>query len=173
MSKAINASLERSDWTAARRLTRAQLRREPTNHWLLTRLSLTYYEQHDYHRALRYSREAIKSAPRCPLVLWDYAGALDMLGRKKEALRLFRRIARRGVQSIASGLCGEGLAKARGLVADCLYREAGCYSDLGNRARATKAYRSHLRLRGPGCRSIYPIRDVRRELSKLQVAGVA
>ena len=147
-------------WTAARRALKSELKRDPGNHWLLARLSLTYYEQRKYRRACDVSRQALARAPLCPLALWDHAGALQMLGRHREALRLYTTLVRRGVDSIAHGECGEGVAKARGLVADCCYRQSLSYSALGQRRRALAALAEHLEMRGPGCRSIYPLTEV-------------
>src|SRR5574339_804672 len=86
---------------------RRQLEARPRHHWLLTRLSSVYYERRRYALALRYAEKAFDEAPACPLVLWDYAGALQMLGRHHEALDLYARIVTRGVNRIASGECGE------------------------------------------------------------------
>src|SRR5262245_26979566 len=127
----IEARIERGDWAGARTLIRSELRRRPTNHWLLTRLSLTYYEQYQYRRALGLSAQALKITPRCPLALWDHAGSLDMLGDKRRAITIYQRLVRRGAETIATGECGEGLARARGLVADCLYRLGQCYENVG------------------------------------------
>ena len=165
--KQIESAIRADRWKEARRLIRIALREQPDDHWLLTRLSLTYYEQSNYRRALSYSKHALRLAPRCPLVLWDYAGDLDMLGRKTEAARIYHGLVRRGVRSIAFGRCGEGLARARGLVADSLYRLAHCYRDLGEQSKAVAYLRKHLQRRGPGCHSIYPIGEVRKELKQL------
>ena len=67
---------------------RERLRAEPRHHWLLTRLSSEYYEQRKYALALKYAEKAFAEVPSCPLVMWDYAGALQMLGRHNEALDL-------------------------------------------------------------------------------------
>jgi tetratricopeptide (TPR) repeat protein len=158
----------RRDWIGARALLRSELRKTPGHHWLLTRLSSTYYAQSQYRRALGYSRQALHAVPRCPLVLWDYASALDMLNRKRAAANVYRGLIRRGVRRIANGECGEGLARARGLVSDSLYRLGGCYADLGQPVQASKAYRRALRMRGPGCQSIYSIADLRRTLAKVR-----
>jgi len=162
--KQIEAAIQQDDWPTARRLIRAALRRQPDSHWLLTRLGLTYYEQRDYDRALFYEQKAYKLAPRCPLVLWDLAGTYDMLERFTEAQRIYRRLISRGISAIAFGACGEGVAWARGLIADCWYCVANIERQRGRRARAIASFRRHLALRGPGCRSIYPISQVRREL---------
>lgn len=164
MSREIESAIKRDDWKTARRLVRAALRQQPNDHWLLARLSLTYYEEFDYRRALAIGQRAYKLAPRCPLVLWDLAGTLDMLGRHREAMIIFHRLIRRGIESIAFDDCGEGLAWARGLVADCWYRLARLHSKRNRRRDAVRCYRQHLAMRGPGCHSIYSLREVRREL---------
>jgi tetratricopeptide (TPR) repeat protein len=167
MSRAIEKAIESENWKRARNLIRARLRREPRDHWLLARLGLTYYEERAYSRALRCEVRALSIQPSCPLALWDYAGSLQMLGREREALRTYKRLIRRGVRSLAYGRCGEGLARARGLVADCHYRAGLSHQELGQRRRAIKALRKHLKLRGPGCHSIYRAEDIKRELADL------
>jgi predicted Zn-dependent protease len=167
MWQAIEDAIRTSRWEKARRLIRSELQRTPEDHWLWTRLSLTYYEQFRYRRALQYSQKALRLAPKCPLVLWDYAGDLDMLGRKPEAMRIYRKLVRLGPHSIAYGQCGEGLGRARGLVADSLYRLALCYRDLGQHRKAVDYLQEHLQQRGPGCHSIYRIDEVRGELRRL------
>lgn len=159
----IETAIANDKWDQAQRLIERALVSEPDSHWLLTRLSLCLYEKRDYRRALTFSKKALKLAPRCPLVLWDYAGALDMLGREREALRIYRSLVRRGIDSIAFGECGEGRAWARGLIADCHYRMSHCYREIGNHRKAVDEMRKHLARRGPGCRSIYDLREVRRE----------
>lgn len=168
MSAAIEALISAEKWAQAEELIRFHLLSEPTNHWLLTRLSLTFYERFDYEQALRYVTQALSIAPHCPLVLWDYGGTLEMLDQPIEAMRVFRRLIRRGADRIANDTCGEGLARARGLIADCWYRIALCYRDLGQRRHAINALRMHLSLRGPGCQSIYPIRQARGKLDAME-----
>ncbi|MGD0897889.1 MAG: tetratricopeptide repeat protein [Thermoguttaceae bacterium] len=168
MSEQIEALIAAEHWKAARRAIRRRLRKEPNSHWLITRLSLTYYEERDYETAWTYSQQALGLAPRCPLVLWDYAGTLDMLGRTAEAIAVYRRLVRRDLGSLAYGKCGEGLARARGLLADCLYRLALCYRELGRFKRSAKFFEQHLAQRGPGCRSIYPLAQVRKKYKELR-----
>ncbi len=168
VSDRIESLIEADDWKSARSLIRAALRTEPVNHWLLSRLALTHYEEFKYEKALEYETRALALAPNCPLALWGYAGALAMLGREREALEVYRRLVRRGAASIAYGECGEGLARARGLVADCLYRMAGCYKSLGQSRKAVELLEKHLAQRGRGCHSIYALREVRKELNELR-----
>lgn len=167
MSEAIESRIKANDWSGARRLIRAALRRDPDSHWLLARLGLTYYEERRYAQALKWSEKALAKAPRCPLVLWDYAGDLQQLGRHQEALRIYARLVRRGAQSIVHGPCGEGQRWAKGIVADALYRQAIGYIALGQRRRARTFLEKHLAMRGPGRASIYSLRQVRRELRAL------
>jgi len=170
MGKQIEKSIELEHWEEARALIRSELKRHAGDHWLLTRLGLTYYEQRQYKRALRYTEKALAIAPNCPLVLWDYATSLDMLEHREEAISIYLRIIKRGINRIANGECGEGKAWARGLVADCHYRLAHCYRDLSQHENAIKEYKRHLSLRGPGCRSIYHIDKVRKELRNIDRA---
>lgn len=149
-------------WLAARKAIRAALKADPKSHWLLTRLGLTYYETRRYAASLPYQERALALAPRCPLVLWDYAGTLQMLGRHREAIDVYRRLTRRGVRRIATGPCGEGLARAKGLVADCHYRIANSLRALGRIDEARSEFDAHLDMRGPGCQSIYALRELDR-----------
>ncbi len=166
--KRIELEVARENWVKARKLITEELRHDPDDHWLLIRLSLTYYEQREYSKALGFSNQALEMAPSCPLVLWNHAGALEMLGRTNEALTIYQRLIRRGVNRIAFDACGEGVALARGMVADSQYRLAGCYLTLKRFGQAARAYKRHLAMRGPGCRSIYSLRVVRNELSRLE-----
>jgi tetratricopeptide (TPR) repeat protein len=165
--KQIESAIQHENWNEARRLIRLWLRRAPSHHWLLTRLGLTYYEQRQYRKALLLHRKAMRIAPRCPLVIWDYAGALDMLGHKKEALELWRRLVSRGAQRLAFGPCGEGTQWARSLIADCYYRIARVLEEQHQRKRAVSAYEEHLSRRTRGARSIYPRGDVIRRYKAL------
>jgi tetratricopeptide (TPR) repeat protein len=159
--------IEQEKWTDARRAIEDELRTNPDNHWLLTRLSTTYYEQGDYDTALLWVERARALAPHCPLVLWDYAGTLDMLGREREALAVYRSLLQRGPQAIAEDEGGEGLPWAVGLLTDCVYRAAACSADLKDRRRAADLYRLYLNLVDMGAQSIYPREEAVARLRKL------
>jgi tetratricopeptide (TPR) repeat protein len=167
MSKEIEKLINAEEWRASRKKIRLALQNKPDDHWLLTRLSLTYYEERNYRRALSYNIKAMRQAPTCPLVLWDYAGTLSMLDRNKEAIAVFEKLVKRGIESIAYGKCGEGIAWARGLVADCLYRIGKCCEEMGQPKKARRYYQRHLEGRGPGCRSIYPISEVKKRIAAI------
>lgn len=169
MSQAIEDCIAHERWEAARHLIKAALIDNPESHWLLSRLGLTYYEQFDYQKALEIDEKALTIAPDCPLVLWDYAGSLEMLERQQEALAVYRRLIERGVDALANDDCGEGRARARGLYADCFYRMSHCFLALNRKDEALDALQRHWEQRGPGYRSIYPIRAVRAEMAALEV----
>lgn len=166
-ARQIEESFKREDWEKGRLLIRQWLRRKPNDHWLLTRLGLTYYEQRRYKRALHYSLKALQIEPYCPLAIWDYAGTLDMLGRKKEALSIFRWLISWGEERLAYGPCGEGIRAAHSLIADCFYRIGAILEEQGQRKRAIAAFREHLSRRTRGTRSIYPLAKARRRYARL------
>ena len=165
MAKSIEELIKSEKWKAARKLIQSELKEDPKNHWLLSRLSLTHYEEFNYKQALTISKKAYAIDPKCPLVLWDLAGSLDMLGREKDAIKIYRSLVNRGVESLAYGTCGEGLVKARMLIADCMYRLFLCYRNIGEKKMSQTYLRKHLSLRARGWRSIYSLREVKRKVA--------
>jgi tetratricopeptide (TPR) repeat protein len=166
-AKAIENAVAGNNWQRARLLIRKALKQKPSDHWLLTRLALTYYEQRQYRRALAYDVRALQIAPYCPLAVWGYAGSLDMLEQRKEALQIYRWLISWGEDYLAHGPCGEGIQRARSLIADCFYRIASIQERSGQRKRAIAAYKEHLARRKAGTRSIYSLKNVRNALKKL------
>ncbi len=167
---AIERAIRQERWSIARHHIQIAMRSRPKDHWLLTRLSTTYYEQRAYRRALGYCLQAYTLAPHCPLVLWDLACALQMSGDTRKAKEVFRRLIRHGVNRISAGDCSEGRSWARGLIADCWYRLARCERDAGRSTKAMVCIRRHLRLRGRGCHSIYSGAAVRAETRLWEVS---
>ena len=163
----IEALVEKEDWEKARQAILKELETNPDSHYLVARLALTYYEQRQYETALHYSREAMKLAPHCPLVLWDYAGALEQTGHECEALRIWKRLLRRGIERIANGPCGEGIRQAESLLNDCRYRIGKTYCFLGRPALAWRYMQAHLAHRRRGLPSIYSRADVLRNLKRI------
>ena len=159
--KIIERAVQAEDWAGARKLIQAALRREPKDHWLLSRLALTYYEERNYEKALFWDVKALQEAPYCPLATWGYAGSLEMLGRSSESLALYRWLLSWGEEELAYGDCGEGIGRARSLIADCHYRIARIWETRRQWKRAGAEYERHLSLRRDGYGSIYRIRDVK------------
>jgi tetratricopeptide (TPR) repeat protein len=166
-SERINDLFKHEQWAQARKLLQNRLEKEPNDHWLLTRLGTTYYENRDYPKALDLSRRAIRLASECPLVLWDLASTLEMLGDDRGALRAYRGLFARGPQKIAGDECGEGMPWALSLLTDCLYSAAGCLHRIGDRDAAVSCLRQHLELRALGSKSIYSRRDVGKRFAEI------
>ena len=163
----IEKAVQAEDWVGARRVIEALLRRKPKDHWLLSRLALTYYEERKYEQALHWDAMALQEAPYCPLAIWGYAGSLDSLGRLGEALALYRQLLSWGEEQLAYGDCGEGIRRARSLIADCHYRIARIWEEKRQWKRAAAEYEIHLSRRKEGYGSIYRIRDVKARYAKV------
>jgi tetratricopeptide (TPR) repeat protein len=165
-SKRIQKLIASGRWKEARTAIRDLLEERRDDHWLLSRLALTYYEQHSYKRALAYDLRAVEMQPTCPLALWGLAGSLEMVGRVNEASQVYLRLIRRGPRTLATGRCGEGIRRATGLVADCWFRLGQIRARDGRSRAATVAFRKHLALRSSGA-SIYPADHVHRRVLEL------
>ena len=163
----IEALLEKEDWENARKAVLKELEVEQDSHYLVSRLALTYYEQRQYETALHYSQESMKLAPHCPLVLWNYAGALEQTGHEREAIRVWKRLLRRGIERIAHGPCGEGIRQAESLLNDCRYRIGKTYYFLDRPALAWRYMHAHLTHRRRGLPSIYSRADVLWNLERI------
>ena len=154
-TKQINARLNKEDWPGARELIRAELRKDPHDHWLLTQLSTTYYEEKKYRHALTIVKKALAEMPTCPLVLWDYACTLDMLGQRRKAMAIYKKLLRTDVPESAYDECWEGKEWAASLRADCKYRIAQCYRDLGNKRQFSRYWNAYVADVHRGVDSIY------------------
>ena len=160
-TRKIDRAMNEEDWQTARRLILRELNAAPDDHWLTTRLATTFYEQRDYAAALEWSEKAMCLAPECPLVVWDYACALDLTGQEEAAIQVWRDLIDRGPQRIAADECGEGLRWAESLVNDSRYRAALSFFDLGKKKEALRLLRAHLAHRKPGLPSLYSLREAR------------
>jgi len=167
-SKVIEKLSSEQKWEEVRALLLELLKNDPNDHWLLTQLSETYYEEKRYEESLLIVARALIMAPYCPLVLWDYAGTFDMLERDEEAIAIYKRLIGRGVSRLAYGECGEGIRWARSLVNDCRYRLGLIYARVGKYETAQKYIKIHIRFRSNNCSSIYKLRDVRKDLISIQ-----
>ena len=152
---------------------RAELRRDPSDHWLMTRLSATLYEARKYKDAAIYAKRALLIQPTCPLVKWDLAGALDMLGKERQAIRLWSGLVRRGAARIAKGTCGEGLSWSRALVVDCYYRLALAHYDVGERKKAWRDLATFVRLRRRWRGGLFRIGEARDVARRWRLQGVS
>lgn len=164
----IERAIAGDDWLRARKLIQAVLKRSPEDHWLLARLALTHYEEREYATALRHALKAAGIAPHCLLVLWEVAGAMDMLEQSSAALRAYRKLTRKSLDGLAHGPCGEGLAWARGLIADVYFRVGQIHERLGRRRRALRAFEQARSWRKKQASCIYPRAELNTHLRGLR-----
>ncbi|MEK7678740.1 MAG: tetratricopeptide repeat protein [Deltaproteobacteria bacterium] len=145
------------DWLAARRMLEIGLQAGPDDHWLRSRLGVTYYEMGDYPTALEHIAQAKALAPNCPIVLWGLAGTLQQMGRHETAAGLYGALVKRQAGWLAKETCLQSRALAKGLIADCHFRLSRSLGALGRKEEGDTAFLEHLDMRGPGCYSIYPL----------------
>jgi tetratricopeptide (TPR) repeat protein len=167
VSKVIEEHYREERWAKARNLILRELKSDPNDHWYLTRLSGTYYEEHKYKKARQASDRAVKLAPHCPLVLWDRAGIVEMSGQPIQAIAIWKRLLKRGTKSVAFGTCGEGLTWAKSLLNDCRYRIANTYRRINKAKLARIYYKAYISHRDKGVLSIYSKRAVKKQFASL------
>ena len=173
ISQQLNKLIMADRWEEARILIRREMKkpeeRKKLLHFWLARLSTTYYEERNYRKALVLVEAAYKDSPRCPMVLWDYAGTLEMVVREEEALAIWRGLRRRHLKALAYGQCGEGVRQAKTLKNDCLYRIANVYRRQ-NKLKEAKAYfLQYIRQRRKGVWSIYTLHDAKKKLKDIRM----
>lgn len=156
----IEKYFDEDNWVKARELLLIELKKNKDDAWLLTRLSTTYYEQYDYKKALEISIRAFAILPSDPLVIWDYAGALSMLGEDKQAINFYKMIVRMDLNKIAFFETGNGLRWAKSIVNDSRFRIGLCFLDLKNQKQAKKWIEEHLKNRKKGLPSLYSKKEI-------------
>jgi len=168
-SRRIERLMSEGRWTSARSRIVSALRKHPNDHFLLSCLSLTYYEQDQFTKALESSRRAIALKPKCPASLWEHAGNLSAVGRHKEAIACCRSVVRRSLDSLAYGECGDGLAYAKTISIDCRFQLGFLYYTVGDIRRGMFYTREYIRRRGRA-RSAYTMSQARRLMDDLRAA---
>ncbi len=171
VSREINDAIDREDWSFARRILLEKLKKEPNDHWLLSRLGSVYYEQRKYRKALEYSKKALALAPDCPLVLWDLAGPLFATGKVRAAWQIYRGLLNKGPEKIAKGPCGEGLSWANSLMVDCIFSIGLCLQRMGKTDQAALFFGKFLELRAMWDGGIYGFEDALDALGKFEKAN--
>jgi tetratricopeptide (TPR) repeat protein len=89
-----------------------------------------------------------------------------MLGKHTAAIRIYTRLLKSNV-SYRDDSCWESQEWTDRLKADCVYRLAACFEELGKKAKAEKCYREYLNLLLAGVDGIYPAHDVIERIRKL------
>jgi predicted Zn-dependent protease len=167
LEAALAALFAREQWAEAEMLLRTARGKHPEDHWLLTQLADTVYEQRRYRTALGLYRKARALAPKCPLVRWGLAGAATARGETLEATRLYQSLARLDPEVVANQGCWEGLRWARGLIADAHFRLGQLAEEAGSRTAARRHYQAYLRALERPARSIESRKEARARLRAL------
>lgn len=158
---------DEDEYSQAREILFKLLKNEPDSHWILSRISSTYYEDRNYKKALVFAERALEIAPDCPMVLWDYSGVLDMLDDTKKAISIWKYLLSCSVEQIAFDECGEGIRDAKSLHNDCRFRIGTSYKDLNQKKLAIKYLKLHLQNRQRGLPSIYSKKEVLKLLDSM------
>lgn len=151
------------------KLIRKALAIEPDDAWLLAQMSCAYYELRDYEKSFEIINKALALAPHDPLYLWYYAGTLDMLNEKTQAIQLYKKIIKMGFYKIGCVETSEGIRWAKSLINDCKYRIGLCYNDLNKKKFALKWIKEHLSNRRPGFPSVYGAKEVRKKVKEIEL----
>ena len=174
----IEALIADGEWESAQRAVEKGLAKEPDDHWLWSRLAAVKYERRHYQDALDAAEKALDIVPDCPLALWSFASALDMLGKTKEAGKVYIQLLRRGLEELKepdedANECWEGADWTRSLVVDCIFRIAGCLAKMGQRDEAVEWYGRFLNLLHFGMQGVYSREDAMARLKKLRLGQKA
>jgi predicted Zn-dependent protease len=154
-------------WRSARHVLTRALRTFPGEHWLMARLSLVLRQQGNWREAQRWAHRALAVERRCPLARWELAAALLGEGKVVESLPYLLALKRRGIKSLATGVCGEGFPWAQGLLGDVHYELARIKERQGNAAAAIRHYRASLPMLAAGT-SETPRSEATRTLRSLE-----
>lgn len=169
-ARTLETLLQQGAWEEARKQIEQELKRRPDDHWLLTQLGVTYYEQGRYRESLDPLLKSLKIVPDCPLTLWNVAGALDALGKPKPAISIYTWLLR-STKSAADDPCWESEAWADSLKTDCVYRVGISFQHLGRRDSAEHCFRQYINLILAGMNGTYAIEEAADHIRELHGNG--
>ncbi|MFZ1937389.1 MAG: tetratricopeptide repeat protein [Thermoguttaceae bacterium] len=159
LSGNIDRLFQQEKWDEARSVLEQERDKDPNNHWVLTQLGVTFYEQRQYKEALQLFLASQKIVPDCPLTLWNVAGVLDSLGKYADAVRTYLWLLR-NKKSPADDPCWETEEWAETLKTDCMYRLGLCFQHLHKKREAGSCYRRYIDLLSIGIEGSYSFDDV-------------
>ncbi len=175
-SKRVAELLQAENWTEARALLQKELEKDPANHWLLTQIGVTFYEQRQYKAALKIFLDSYRILDDCPLTLWNLAGTFDALGEVKKAIAIYTWLLESD-KSPADDSCWESKEWTDRLKTDCVFRLGICFQKLGKQSVALDCFRQYLNLLSIGIDGLYSAEDVMKRIHGLssthQDAGTA
>lgn len=164
----INSLFDKESWAEAREILQDELKKTPDSHWLHDRLSVTYYEERRYAKALKEIKIAYELMPTCPLVLWDYAGTLDALGQSKDAIGMYLQIIKE-FTSDATEACWESERWGFALSLDCFFRMGVCLKKIGNLKAATRCLATFHRIQiRSNISELYTVEQARQLMDEIE-----
>lgn len=167
LGERINELIENNRLCDAERFILTNLRRYPTDHWLMARLGCVYSLLGKCSLAISTLQTANKISPQCPLVLWELADALLEGGEPDKAIDVFIRLLRTDINKLSYGKCGEGLRAAKSIKIDSMYGLAASYTLLRNKRKACIWYAKHISNRQRGVFSMYSKYNIIYEYNRL------
>ncbi|MBX9791505.1 MAG: hypothetical protein K2Y37_21500 [Pirellulales bacterium] len=165
-SKRIAELFRNAEWAKARAILNKELAKHPENHWLITQLGVTYYEEREYGEALKQFRKSYQIVSDCPLTLWNLAGTFAATSNYAQAAAIYIRLITESVAPAADP-CWESGAWSASLKADCYYRLGICFSQLEKRQEATSCFEQYLSLISAGIDGSYTAEQAAQRLRKL------
>jgi tetratricopeptide (TPR) repeat protein len=169
LTEKINCLFAKEEWGKARRLLQAELVKAPTDHWIVTQLGVTFYEQKRYEESLQLFRRSTQIVPDCPLTLWNLAGTFDATGDHANAIEIYTWLVN-CTTSPDEDPCWESEEWADALKTNSVYRLGVCFQNSGNSTAAEFCYRQYIDLLLIGVEGSYSIEDARRHIQSLHGA---
>lgn len=158
--------LAQEQWTAARRLLQRDLLDDPDNHWLLTQIGSTLYEQRKYRDALKWLHRSSQIVPDCPLTLWHLAGTLDALGRSSDAVAIYLWLLT-SKTSADQDPCWESVKWSDSLKTDCLFWLGISFEHMNRSDTAELCFRQYINLLLIGMTGSYPLEEAAKKVRRL------
>lgn len=153
-------------WSELEDYLRAEIREDPSNHWLLTNVAMACNEQRRAREAKEWSDLAYGIEPRCPLVRWDRACIYEKLSDVDRAIAFWRALVDTPVEEQRSNPCWESEDWSQSLIADCWYRLSLACARSGSVQDSAAAEVMYKRMLEGGTRSIYTLNGLERALAR-------
>jgi hypothetical protein len=170
IGRTLESLLQKGAWEPARKRIEQELKRQPDNHWLLTQLGVTFYEQGRYRESLPPLLDSLAIVPDCPLTLWNVAGALDAIGKPEIAASIYTWLL--GSKKTADDdSCWESDDWTDSLKADCVYRVGVCFQHMKRWETAEHCFRKYIDLMLAGMNGTYTIEEAARHIQGRQRKG--
>ena len=136
------------------------------DHFTLTGRGLALHEARRYVAALRCFERAAKLAPGCPMVSYNRANTMHMLGQDAAAELQLRQLLAFSLAALRAA-CPDCMPRSLQLDALFLLSQVVRHGR-GPCAESVRLAKEHLRHRGRGIRSVWSARQVRAEIGVMQ-----